>query len=75
MKEDDYPRFGALTSVAGNKYLLTGGLVTRKKEQSITADAWLIEVFNKDGSFSFKASKKAPMQVPRSSHALVSYQE
>jgi hypothetical protein len=47
MREDDYPRFGALAILNGNSYLISGGVVTRKKEQSITADTWLIEIINK----------------------------
>jgi len=74
MREDDYPRFGALVALSGNSYLLSGGVVTRKKEQSITAETWLIEVSNKEGVFSFLASKRAPMNMARSSHALVLYQ-
>jgi len=74
IREDDYPRFGGHVALNGSTYLLSGGMVTRKKEQSITADTWFIEVHNKEGSFSFNATKKAPMNVPRSGHSLVLYQ-
>lgn len=71
MREDDYPRFGAVAALTGNSYLLSGGLVTRNKEQSITDNTWLFEVLSKEGSHSFKVTKKASMSVPRSGHALV----